>query len=88
MARLFDVVEYPDEMRNELVHKFPESGSGDFHIGTQLIVRAELSWRDDGGLGVFACELKNYDGDVLARALVKGYVPEDIRDHLGDTLDA
>lgn len=39
MARIFDVIEYPNEMREELVHRFPESGSGDFRIGSQLIVR-------------------------------------------------
>ncbi len=57
MARLFDVVEYPDEMRNDLVHKFPESGSGDFHIGTQLIVRetqAAVFFRDGQALDTFS----------------------------------
>ena len=57
MARIFDVVEYPDEMRNELVHKFPESGAGDFHIGTQLIVResqAAVFFRDGQALDTFS----------------------------------
>ena len=27
MARIFDVIEYPNEMREELVHRFPETGS-------------------------------------------------------------
>src|SRR4030065_345634 len=39
MARIFDVVEYPNEMRDEIVHRFPESGPGDFRLGTQGIVR-------------------------------------------------
>lgn len=39
MARIFDVIEYPNEMREELVHRFPEQGSGDFRIGSQVIVR-------------------------------------------------
>src|SRR3989337_565430 len=39
MARIFDVVEYPNEMRDEIVHRFPESGAGDFRIGSQVIVR-------------------------------------------------
>jgi len=39
MARVFDVVEYPDEMKDELVHRFPEKGSGDFRMGSQVIVR-------------------------------------------------
>jgi len=39
MARVFDIIEYTDEMRNEMVHRIPERGSGDFRIGSQLIVR-------------------------------------------------
>ncbi len=39
MARIFDVIEYPNEMTEEIVHRFPETGSGDFQIGSQVIVR-------------------------------------------------
>ncbi|MCP4140999.1 MAG: helix-turn-helix domain-containing protein [Chloroflexi bacterium] len=39
MARIFDVIEYSDEMENELVHRFPETGIGDYRIGSQVIVR-------------------------------------------------
>ena len=39
MARVFDVVEYPNEMRDEIVHRFPEEGAGTFRIGSQVIVR-------------------------------------------------
>lgn len=56
MARIFDVIEYPDEMRNEIVHRFPESGSGDFRIGSQLIVResqAAVFFRDGRALDTF-----------------------------------
>lgn len=56
MARIFDVIEYPNEMREELVHRFPESGSGDFRIGSQLIVRESQSavfFRDGQALDVF-----------------------------------
>lgn len=56
MARIFDVVEYVDEGRKELVHRFPERGSGDFRIGSQLIVRegqAALFYRDGKALDVF-----------------------------------
>lgn len=56
MARIFDVVEYPNEMRNEIVHRFPESGSGDFRIGTQVIVResqAAVFFRDGNALDKF-----------------------------------
>ena len=43
MARIFDIVEYPNEMQNEFVHRIPEVGSGDFRIGSQLIVREAQS---------------------------------------------
>ena len=56
MARIFDVIEYPDEMRNEIVHRFPESGSGDFQMGSQVIVRESQNavfFRDGKALDVF-----------------------------------
>jgi excisionase family DNA binding protein len=56
MARIFDVIEYPNEMRNELVHRFPESGPGDFRIGSQVIVRESQNavfFRDGLALDVF-----------------------------------
>jgi len=39
MARIFDVVEYPSEMADEIVHRFPEQGIADLRIGSQVIVR-------------------------------------------------
>ena len=56
MARIFDVVEYPNEMREELVHRFPETGSGDFRIGSQVIVRESQTavfFRDGQALDSF-----------------------------------
>jgi membrane protease subunit (stomatin/prohibitin family) len=56
MARVLDVVEYIDEGRKELVHRIPERGSGDFRIGSQLIVResqAAVFFRDGKALDVF-----------------------------------
>jgi excisionase family DNA binding protein len=56
MARIFDVVEYPNEMRDELVHRFPEQGSGDFRIGSVVIVRegqAAVFFRDGKALDAF-----------------------------------
>jgi excisionase family DNA binding protein len=56
MARIFDVVEYPNEMRDEIVHRFPEDGSGDFRIGSQVIVREAQSavfFRDGKALDTF-----------------------------------
>lgn len=56
MARVFDVIEYPDEMRSTLVQRFPERGSGDFRIGSQVIVResqAAVFFRDGKALDTF-----------------------------------
>ena len=56
MARIFDVIEYPDEMRDEIVHRFPETGFGDFRIGSQVIVREAQSavfFRDGRALDTF-----------------------------------
>ncbi len=56
MARIFDVIEYPDEMADEIVHRFPEEGIGDFRIGSQVIVResqAAVFFRDGNALDVF-----------------------------------
>ncbi|MCU0489894.1 MAG: SPFH domain-containing protein [Anaerolineales bacterium] len=56
MARIFDLVEYPNEMRDEIVHRFPEVGAGDFRIGSQVIVReAQMAvfFRDGNALDVF-----------------------------------
>jgi excisionase family DNA binding protein len=39
MARIFDVVEYPSEMTDEIVHRFPETGVADLRLGSQVIVR-------------------------------------------------
>ncbi|GAP06996.1 protein containing DNA binding domain, excisionase family [Anaerolinea thermolimosa] len=39
MARIFDVVEYPSEMADEIVHRFPETGVADLRFGSQVIVR-------------------------------------------------
>ncbi len=56
MARVFDIVEYPNEMKDEIVHRFPESGPGDFRIGSQVIVRESQTavfFRDGNALDVF-----------------------------------
>jgi excisionase family DNA binding protein len=56
MARIFDVIEYPNEMNDEIVHRFPEEGFGDFRIGSQVIVRESQTavfFRDGQALDVF-----------------------------------
>lgn len=55
MARIFDVVEYPNEMKDEIVHRFPESGPADLRLGSQVIVResqAVVFFRDGRALDV------------------------------------
>lgn len=55
MARIFDVVEYPQEMAEEIVHRFPESGPADLRIGSQVIVRESQNvvfFRDGRALDV------------------------------------
>jgi membrane protease subunit (stomatin/prohibitin family) len=56
MARILDVIEYADTSANELVHRIPEQGAGDFRIGSQLIVRegqAAVFFRDGKALDTF-----------------------------------
>jgi excisionase family DNA binding protein len=56
MARIFDVVEYPNEMVDELVHRFPETGVADLRIGSQVIVRESqkvVFMRDGQALDTF-----------------------------------
>jgi len=56
MARVFDVIEFMDEAGNEMVHRVPEYGSGDFRLGSQLIVRenqAAVFFRDGKALDTF-----------------------------------
>lgn len=55
MPRIFDVVEYPREMVDEIVHRFPETGVADLRIGSQVIVResqAAVFFRDGHALDV------------------------------------
>jgi membrane protease subunit (stomatin/prohibitin family) len=53
---LMEIIEYVDQLGTEIVHRVPESGSGEFKIGSQLIVR-ENQWgvffRDGKALDVF-----------------------------------
>jgi len=57
MARIFDVIEYPNEMTDEIVHRFPDDNSiGDYRIGSQVIVReaqTAVFFRDGNALDVF-----------------------------------
>ncbi len=56
MARILDVIEYADASPSEIVHRIPERGSGDFRIGSQLIVREgqmAVFFRDGKALDTF-----------------------------------
>ena len=39
MARIIDVIEAPNQQKDEMVRRVPEYGSGDFRFGSQVIVR-------------------------------------------------
>ena len=56
MARIFDVVEYPSAMTDEIVHRFPEQGVADLRLGSQVIVRESqraVFFRDGRALDSF-----------------------------------
>ena len=56
MARIFDIVEAPDQGLNQMVYRVPPSGSGDFRIGSQVIVRENQNavfFRDGKALDTF-----------------------------------
>jgi excisionase family DNA binding protein len=56
MARIIDVVEAPDQGQDELVVRKPEFGSGDFRLGSQVIVRESqraIFYRDGRSLDTF-----------------------------------
>ena len=56
MRGVLDVIEYVDPSGNEMVHRIPERGSGDFRLGSQLIVResqAAVFFRDGKAMDTF-----------------------------------
>ncbi|MCZ7553394.1 MAG: SPFH domain-containing protein [Anaerolineales bacterium] len=56
MTRIIDLIEYPDEMRDEIVHRIPEQGQGSVRLGSQLVVRESQTavfFRDGAALDVF-----------------------------------
>jgi len=53
---ILDLIEHPDEYADEIVHREPESGSGEFRLGSQLVVRESqraVFVRDGKALDVF-----------------------------------
>ncbi len=56
MARIIDVVEAPSQGPNDMVVRIPEYGSGDFRLGSQVIVRESqraVFYRDGKSLDLF-----------------------------------
>jgi excisionase family DNA binding protein len=56
MARIIDVVEVPNQQRDEMVRRLPEYGAGDFRFGSQVIVREyqnAIFFRDGKSYDVF-----------------------------------
>jgi excisionase family DNA binding protein len=56
MARIIDVIEAPDQQRNQMVVRLPEVGSGDFRMGSAVNVResqAAVFYRDGKAMDVF-----------------------------------
>ncbi len=56
MARVIDVIEAPNQGPNDMVVRVPEVGSGDFRLGSQVIVRESQTavfYRDGKSLDVF-----------------------------------
>ena len=56
MPRIIDVVEAPDQGANEMVARVPDNGSGDFRLGSQVIVRESqraIFYRDGKSLDTF-----------------------------------
>jgi membrane protease subunit (stomatin/prohibitin family) len=56
MARLIDVIEWPDQGPNDIVKRVPEQGSGDIRLGSQVIVRGAqvaVFYRDGKALDMF-----------------------------------
>lgn len=77
MARIIDLVEYPDEMKEEIVHRIPEEGQGSVRLGSQLVVRESQTavfFRDGNALDVFnpgRYTLTTYNIPLLIEALGK-----------------
>lgn len=56
MARIIDVVEAPDQRRDQMVVRVPGAGSGDFRLGSAVNVResqAAVFYRDGKAMDVF-----------------------------------
>ena len=56
MFKKLEIIEYLDASGREIVHRIPEGGSGEFRIGSQLVVRESqdaVFFRDGKAMDVF-----------------------------------
>ena len=56
MPRIIDVIEAPNQGPNDMVARVPETGAGDFRLGSQVIVRESQTavfYRDGKSLDSF-----------------------------------
>lgn len=53
---VLDLIEHPDEYADEIVHREPQTGAGEFRLGSQLVVRESqraVFFRDGKALDIF-----------------------------------
>ena len=56
MFKKLEIVEWMDESGKEMVHRIPQSGSGEFRLGTQVVVRESqdaVFFRDGKAMDIF-----------------------------------
>lgn len=53
---VIDLIQHPNEYADEIVHRVPENGSGEFRLGSQVVVREgqkAVFVRDGKALDIF-----------------------------------
>ncbi len=56
MARIIDVIDWPDQGSNDIMQRVPEQGAGDIRLGSQVIARGSQTavfYRDGKAMDVF-----------------------------------